>query len=651
MCEKLTLKISTGLLILSIIQFNTIFAQPLRATATSTPGSCTKRESIITVTATGGRSPYIYSFDNQPFQNSPSWKGYGSHVYTITVQDATGYRYPFYVTANTIYPPLDFTLTPTKPTTCTVADGMVTFNPSGGTPPYSFTMDMVNFQSGNTFNNLADGLYWFGIKDANGCRNSHSQIIRATSCPYNFGYVSTHGVCNRTETIGWIRSNQFMYSLDGINYQSSPEFSGMPPGVYKYYLKDQNGTVCILGTNIYNNCELSSKTTVFNATCGNTNGRIEIMPQNGTQPYQFSIDGINFQPGNIFSGLAPGPYDIFVKDAAGFITTESISIANACLSSNSSATNATCGNSNGTITAYVLSGIPPYRYSIDGVNFQSSNIFSGVGQGNYIVTVKDANGSSSTSQASVGNIAGPQITSSSVVASCSNNDGSINIAGTGGTAPFLYSINNSSFQNNSRFIHLSTGNYTAVIKDANGCLASQPVTVDLSSSLFIDAGADVNINEGETATLTTASNGTSFSWMPSDELNNASILSPDASPRVTTQYYVTARWGICENKDSVTVIVKPVPFSDIFVPNAFTPNSDGRNDVFKARVVGIRQFKYFAVFNRWGQRVFYTTSPGTGWNGTINGKISQAGTYVWKAAGISIRGALIERRGTVELIR
>jgi gliding motility-associated-like protein len=89
----------------------------------------------------------------------------------------------------------------------------------------------------------------------------------------------------------------------------------------------------------------------------------------------------------------------------------------------------------------------------------------------------------------------------------------------------------------------------------------------------------------------------------------------------------------------------------LFVPNAFTPNGDGHNDVLRVIPIGIRALNYFTVFNRWGQRVFTTTDPGTGWDGTVNGVLQPVGTYVWMAGGVNYKGEVVERKGVVVLIR
>jgi gliding motility-associated-like protein len=89
---------------------------------------------------------------------------------------------------------------------------------------------------------------------------------------------------------------------------------------------------------------------------------------------------------------------------------------------------------------------------------------------------------------------------------------------------------------------------------------------------------------------------------------------------------------------------------DIFVPSAFTPNNDGRNDILKAIAPGIKQFLLFRIYNRWGNRVFESNDPDRGWDGKSDNRDAPVGGYVWLVQGIDYKGNRIERRGTVLLI-
>ena len=90
---------------------------------------------------------------------------------------------------------------------------------------------------------------------------------------------------------------------------------------------------------------------------------------------------------------------------------------------------------------------------------------------------------------------------------------------------------------------------------------------------------------------------------------------------------------------------------EIFVPSAFSPNGDGRNDILKPIMVGIKQLFYFRIYNRWGQLLFSTSETGKGWDGTFSGVKQASGTYVYETQGVDYTGKNVLRKGTVVLIR
>jgi gliding motility-associated-like protein len=151
-----------------------------------------------------------------------------------------------------------------------------------------------------------------------------------------------------------------------------------------------------------------------------------------------------------------------------------------------------------------------------------------------------------------------------------------------------------------------------------------------------------------------ATGGTSYFWSPSTGINNTNISNPvvvlgPSVDSITYRVKVSVPEG-CFAYDDVTVrVFKTGP--DIFIPSAFTPNGDRKNDVLKPIAVGIKSLTYFKIFNRWGQLIFNTTELENGWDGTVGGKEQATGTYIYSAEATDYLGKPIVRKGTVVLIR
>jgi gliding motility-associated-like protein len=183
------------------------------------------------------------------------------------------------------------------------------------------------------------------------------------------------------------------------------------------------------------------------------------------------------------------------------------------------------------------------------------------------------------------------------------------------------------------------------------------IHVNVSSPLSINAGRDTTILMNQPLQLNAKlSDGrfVNYIWTPDLGLSNTKIANPISvldGNISTLRYTVSAIDSIgCSATDNLLVtIIKSGP--EIYVPTGFTPNADGRNDVFKPTVYGITQQYYFTVFNRWGQQIFFTTEIGKGWDGNWNGVAQPSGAYVFVAEGVSFLGKRITRTGTTVLIR
>jgi len=141
-----------------------------------------------------------------------------------------------------------------------------------------------------------------------------------------------------------------------------------------------------------------------------------------------------------------------------------------------------------------------------------------------------------------------------------------------------------------------------------------------------------------------------YKWTPDIGLSNTNISNPVALYNQDQWYELnTLTFQGCESYSKV--FIKRYKGPELYVPNAFTPNNDGTNDVLKVFPVGIKSFNYFSVYNRTGQMVFSTTNSNIGWDGNFKGAKMDPGNYVWIALATDYKGRVLLRKGNILLLR
>ena len=788
---------------------------PASINTTTTDATCGNANGSLTLgSVTGGTGPYTYSVDGSAFTTTLIYLNLVAESHPVIVKDANGCILTISVTINNSNGANISAVS--TPSSCGSSNGSITATGTGGTAPYQFSIDGTTFQISNIFNGLAAGAYTVTIKDANNCTNtttvtissSNGATVTAVATPASC--AASNGSITATGTGG---TAPYQYSINGTIFQSSNIFTSLAAGTYTVTIKDANNCTNTTTVTISSSNGATVTAVATPASCGASNGSITATGNAGTAPYQYSINGTIFQTSNIFTGIAAGAYTVTIKDANNCTNTTTVTI----ISSNGAtvsaiSTPASCGTSNGSITATGTGGAAPYQFSINGTTFQSNNIFTGLAAGAYTVTIKDANGCTNTTNVSIANISGATVTGIATDATCSSSNGTITATGAGGTTPYRYSIDGTNFQPANIFTGLAGGQYILTIKDANGCLDSQLITINVSNPIVLNAGNDLSICPGTAVQLSASTNAAVYSWSPSAGLSNTNTLNPIASPAVTTAYILTASISQCIKTDTVivTVLSSPVPFAgndasiclgntvqlhgsggvkylwspatglsnaananpvfvpsrpgtyafalsvsdasgctslqkdtvvitvtppvkvfagndtavavnqplqlnavdignvgistytwspsfglndafiqnpvfesgsintytytvtattaggctakdvitikvfikpELYAPNAFTPNGDGQNDVFKLIPVGIKELKYFNIYNRFGEMIFTTRNLGSGWDGTYKGQKQDPNTFVWVAEAVDYNGNVLKRQGFVILIR
>ncbi len=635
----------------------------------STNSTCGLANGKITATPLGGTAAFQYSIDaGVTYQTSNVFNGLLAGPYTITIKDGNNCvnTSPTITVSNTAGATV--TGIPTN-STCGFANGKITATPLGGTSPFQYSIDGgATYQSSNVFNGLLAGPYTIVIKDANNCLNNTGAIVVSNTAGATVTGISTNSTCGfangKITAIATGGTAPFQYSIDGgITYQASNIFTGLLAGSYSITIKD--GNICLNTSQpltVLNTAGATVTGIANSSTCGFANGKITVTPLGGTAPFQYSIDGgTTYQSSNIFAGLAATTYTITIKDANNCINQSAQIVVNNIAGATVTATslNSTCGLANGIITATGLGGTLPYLFSIDGgVTFQTSNIFNGLLAASYTITIKDANNClNNTTAITVANTAGATVTATSANATCGYANGKITATPFGGTAPFQYSINGgTTYQSLNVFTNLAPTNYTVTIKDANSCINTTSIIVGNTPIpiLRVFAGRDTEVVIKQPIQLNaidvTNIGFVSYTWSPTFGLNRPDIKNPIATLDKDFAYEVIATTTDgCIAKDSISIKISYK--SDIFVPTAFTPNGDGKNDVLRPKLIGIKELKYFAVYNRYGELIYKSNNENQGWDGFIKGKEQNTGSFVWMAEAVDYIGRTIFRQGTSVLVR
>lgn len=339
----------------------------------------------------------------------------------------------------------------------------------------------------------ADQTYTITVSDTAGCVTVSDNVIVTTDgicCALEIDDLQVqNGTCGTTGagSITIIYSGEttgLKFSINnGTTYQNSNVFSNLNPGTYQIRIIDDancpvNRTVVIPSTS----GPTITNVTPVNPTCGNTNGSLTITATGGATPYSYSIDnGTTTQTTNSFTNLGSATYQVVVKDANNCQATQSVQLTtpNAPTIDDVTLVQPSCGATNGSLTVVATGGVAPLRYSLDGGTSQTSATFSGLGEGDYEVTVSDANGCEFDETVTLTEANGPSITNSTPTnPSCNGTNGAINIVAAGGAAPLTYSVDGgTTTQATGNVINLGDGTYNIVVSDANGCDATATVTL------------------------------------------------------------------------------------------------------------------------------------------------------------------------------
>ncbi len=470
----------------------TIAASPgPTALATTTVNStCGASNGVINIGATtGGSAPYTYSVNGSPFTSTTSYSGFAAGTYTVIVRDANGCQFTTSATViNTPGPTAQAATTVNS--TCGASNGQINIGATtGGTAPYTYSVNGSPFTSTTNYTGFAAGTYTVIVRDANGCQFTTSVTVVNSAGPTALVVNTTNSTCgasNGNINIGATTGGTapYTYSVAGSPFTATTAYTGFAAGTYTVIVRDANGCQFTTSATIINS---SGPTAIVvntgNSSCGSSNGTITLGAVTGGVPaYTYSVNGSPFTSTTSYTGFAAGTYTVIVRDANGcqFSTTATVNNNTAPTNLVVNSTNASCGASNGTVTiGAVTGGTAPYTYSFNGGAFSGTTNYTGVAAGTYNVSVRDNNGCTYTTTVTVNNIPGPTaLVVNTVNSTCGNNNGVINLgAVTGGAPAYTYSVNGSAFTTTTSYTGFGAGTYTVVVRDANNCTFTTSATV------------------------------------------------------------------------------------------------------------------------------------------------------------------------------
>ncbi|HEX6332909.1 MAG TPA: gliding motility-associated C-terminal domain-containing protein, partial [Flavisolibacter sp.] len=286
--------------------------------------------------------------------------------------------------------------------------------------------------------------------------------------------------------------------------------------------------------------------------------------------------------------------------------------------------------------------------------------------GTYTVTLVNAVGCDSvaTLNLQVTPLADATVSGNATI--CSGTSGSITVALTG-TAPWSFTYTDGIAQHTVSnitaspyvFVITPAATTTYTILSVTDVKCTNTVTSSSATVTVIPAAAPIRYADDTAFAFIPLqlearqlSPGCTYQWSPSVGLNSPTSRTPVFNYDQSTEYTIAIRTPEgCVVTDTAFVFVEKGSGVDLVVPNAWTPNGDGRNDYLYPITFRVKELKYFRVINRWGQVVFETRTLGRGWDGRLSGIEQKSDTFVWIAEAIGDDGSVIRKKGTATLIR
>jgi gliding motility-associated-like protein len=633
---------------------------------TSCYGACNGQGVVI---PSGGNGNYSYSW--APISgNTPSLNNLCAGIYTVLVTDGQGCtRTDTAVVGQPTPVALSISSVPAH---CQHPDGSGSVNPSGGTPGYTYNW-MPGNQTAATATGLVPGTYTVTVTDANGCTAqttvSVGNLQGVTASIASVTNASCFNLCNGSGTGNANGGNgPYTYSWNTSPSQNALTATGLCAGNYTLYITDANGCTSQSMAVISQPTAVSIASTSGPVTiCIGQSTTLSASATGGTGNYSYAWS----PAGPVVSPTTTTTYTVTATDANG-CTSASQTVA---VTVRPPVTVAAVGN---TVTC---SGAPVQLNAVANGGTGGPFTFSWVPGNMTAMTVSVAPTATTTYTVYVSDNCSPMASAvitvnveqrpvisftSNVPSGCSGS--CVQFSGSASSASaWSWNFGNgaTSSQQNPQYCYANAGTYNVslVVTGTNGCTSA----LTSNNMITIHPNPTANFSMGPQPTTILEPNicfhdlstqdATSWYWNFDDpnDLLTSTGQNPCHAYSDTGRYCATLivhnQWG-CWSTATNCLIIQP--YFAVYVPNAFTPDDDGLNDVFYPKGVSIQDSDYHLwIFDRWGKNIFESTSLDKGWDGHANGgsEVAQIGVYVWKLQVKDHEGKMHALTGSVSLIK
>jgi gliding motility-associated-like protein len=527
----------------------------LGVTVTTSSANCGASNGNVLASVTGGSPPYSYHWLPCGCNNNPL-NGLHAGTYTVITTDSKGCTSSDTAVVAIGAAPGNFIMNYTPATCFGLNDGTASANANGGQPPYTYLWS--NGDTTQTITGLAPGNYLVTVTTAQGCVKTDSilitqpvQLLSSVSQQDAMCYGESNGSASATASGGTAP-----YSYSWNNGESTQTITGLASGNYFVTVTDANHCTSI--QNVFIGQPAPLVLSIFSLTpisCyGGSNGTATAATYGGIPPYSYLWN--NGQTSQTATGLSSGNYLVTVLDSAGCTSIVSLNIFDPTpMTSSVTSVPALCfGTNTGSASATASGGTPSYSYLWS--NNQTTPILTNVSAGNYSVIITDANGctKSDTVSISQSTLLISSFTNVQNVLCNKGSNGSASVIASGGTPPYSYLWSNG--QTFSSASSLSSGTYTTVITDANGCTTVDTLTISQPGAITVLTSPDDTACPGNITIISAiATGGTSpftYFWQPNVGFGSAQAVNPN---NTTTYTVIITDSNGCTNTGTTSVFV------------------------------------------------------------------------------------------------